>query len=270
MTPHDRASATKSRGPAVPSTTPAEQALEILQRSQRVAQQRALAGPERQLLDAVQPLADAFQFDQRPQQPRAQQPPAHGARRAIDLVEQRAVPLALAAGDELQVAAGHGVDAQGVGRRPERQGLNVAEVRFVRVAQIPQQASGGSRGGHAVAHPETVEALDPELLQERTFGRPGVERTLVRLGDGAAERGDLGKGLGHRCAARDQYLAWAQDAQLVGQRLRPAGAGVFGGAKLAGGEIDQCHADTVHRADPGPGSPAATIAIRNSGSRASR
>ncbi len=43
---------------------------------------------------------------------------------------------------------------------------------------------------------------------------------LVRLGHGAAERGDLGKRLGHRRAARDQYLARPQDAQLVGQRLR--------------------------------------------------
>ena len=87
----DRDSAIRSRGPAVDSAMRDDQPLEILDRLQRLAHLAALGGPDRELLDGVEAIANRLERGQRAQQPGAQQPAAHRRDRAIDLVEQRSL-----------------------------------------------------------------------------------------------------------------------------------------------------------------------------------
>ena len=85
----DWRSATRSRGPAVPSAaraTSRSRSWTVFSVSRSFA---ALGGAERELLDGVEPILDALERQQRPQQPGAQQPAAHRRDRAIDLVQQR-------------------------------------------------------------------------------------------------------------------------------------------------------------------------------------
>ena len=81
---------------------------------QRLAELAALGRAERQFLDRVEPIADALQRAQRPQQPGAEQPPAHRRDRAIDFVEQRSLRSALAAGDHLEVLQRDRIDDETV------------------------------------------------------------------------------------------------------------------------------------------------------------
>ena len=75
---------------------------------------------------------------------------------------------------------------------------------------------------------------------------------LVRLGHRAAQRAISGNVPASDRAARHQHFARPQHAQLVGQRLQAAGACVLGGAELAGGQVEEGHAEDVdRRAAPG-------------------
>ena len=64
-----------------------------------------------------------------------------------------------------------------------------------------------------------------------------------RRGNRRAGRQDRRRGLARRVAGRHDDLSRLEHGQFVGERLNPVGAGVFGGRELAGGEIEQRHAD---------------------------
>ena len=54
-----------------------DEALEILHALQHLAELAAVGAAEGELLDGVQPIADAVERDERPEQPGAQQPAGH-------------------------------------------------------------------------------------------------------------------------------------------------------------------------------------------------
>ena len=74
-----------------------DEALDVVDRLQRLAQLGALGRAKRELFDGVEPILDPLERDQRTQQPRPQQAAAHRRHRAIDLVEQRPGPAAVGA-----------------------------------------------------------------------------------------------------------------------------------------------------------------------------
>ena len=87
-------------------------------RAKRLAGAAALDGAERQLLDGVEPVLDALELHERPQQPLPQQPSAHRRARVVEHVEQRPAPAAvLQVLDELEVAPRDRVDREHVLRR---------------------------------------------------------------------------------------------------------------------------------------------------------
>ena len=94
---------------------PAEDAVEVLDARERVAQPPAVERAEGQLLDGVEPVLDALHLDERAQDPVAQRPAAHRGLRVVEHVHERAAPAAVGeALDELEVAARERVDREHV------------------------------------------------------------------------------------------------------------------------------------------------------------
>ena len=117
--------------------------LEVMDRLQKFAKLSTGRAAKGQLLHRVEPVANPLQGDERPQQPRPQQPPAHRGDGAIDLVQQRAIPMAFHRFDHLEMPERDGIDEQAVGGCFERHGAHVRQIRPLRVAQIVEQRARG-------------------------------------------------------------------------------------------------------------------------------
>ena len=169
------------------------QTLEIVDRLQGVAKPCALGGPERELLDRVEPIADPLQRAQRAQQPPAQQAGAHRRDGAVDLVEQRSLRSAFAAGDDLEVLQRDRIDDEAVGNRLVADGADVREVCLLRVAQVTDQPAGCLHRRDPAVEAETFEPVGPELVEERAPRRFRLERPAVHGGDRNLEPRDLRK-----------------------------------------------------------------------------
>ena len=87
---------------------------------QRLAHLAAVGGPEREVFDGVEAIANRLQRHQRPEQPRAQQAGAHRRDGAVDLLQQRARAPALGRFHEFEVLDRQRVDDQPVGVLLER------------------------------------------------------------------------------------------------------------------------------------------------------
>ena len=72
----------------------ADEPLDVVNGLQHLAKAAAIRGAKRELLDRVQPVTDPLERDEGTEQPRAQQPAAHGRHRAVDFVEQRSLGTA--------------------------------------------------------------------------------------------------------------------------------------------------------------------------------
>ena len=136
-----------------------DEALDVVHRLERVAQLRALGRAERELLDGVEPILDPLERDERPQQPRAQQPAAHRRHRAIDLVQQRSGAAAVGGFDDLEVPQRGRIDEQAVGAGAEGDLADVREVGLLRVAQVVHERAGG-----AAPRPDDPSSPNPARL----------------------------------------------------------------------------------------------------------
>ena len=158
---------------------PRHQPLEVEHRLQRLAHLAAIGGPERQLLDRVEPIADRLERHQRGQQPGAHQPAAHRGHGAVDLVEQRSGPSPVRRLDQLEVAHRGGIHQQPAGRLAQPQRAHVRQVGLLRVAQVADQGAGGGHRARAVGQAEAVQAAHPQLIAQR-LGRRGRHRSSSR------------------------------------------------------------------------------------------
>ena len=75
----------------------------------------SIGGPERQLFDRVQPIADPLQGTERFQEPRTEHPPGHCCHGAIDFVEERALEAPFGPSHNLEVPERDRVDDQAIG-----------------------------------------------------------------------------------------------------------------------------------------------------------
>ena len=140
-----------------------------MDRLQRLAQAAAFGGAERELLDGVEAILDAFERHQRPQQPAAQHARAHRGLRAIEHAQERALAAAFRAFDDFEMLVGRRIDQQAVGALAIADGANVREVDFLRIAQVLHERAGGADRGVMRVEPERVQALRLHLLAERAL-----------------------------------------------------------------------------------------------------
>ncbi len=215
------------------------EALEIVHRLQRLAELATVRRAEREVLDGVQAVADAFERAERPQQPRAQHAAAHRGDRAIDLVQQRSPGAAVAARDHLEVLQRDRIDDQAVGARSVGDAAHVREVRLLRVAEVGDQTAGCLDGGDAAVESEAFEAVGPELIEQRAPRRLGLEAPRGRRRHGQLEACYLGQqACGRRCLGQHDF-ARAKYGDLVRERLETVGPAVLGGREFSGGQVEQ-------------------------------
>jgi len=215
----------------------AEQAVDVLDAGERLAQPAPVEGAEGQLLDGVEPVLDALHLDQRAQDPVAQRPPAHRRLGVVEHVHERAAAAAVGeALDELQVAARQRVDRQHVLGRARDQRGDVGDVALLRLAQVAQRRPGGGGGARQRFAAEGLERRDAEVGDELAPGALELEGTLLDRGARDLRLGlrRVREPLGKIDAAAEQDLARPGGADLVAQPLEAARPVPLRGGELAG------------------------------------
>ena len=134
------AATTRSRGPAVPSAaraTSRSRSWTVFSTSRNLPR-----SVERNASSSTASSRSRMRSsdDERTQQPGAEQPAAHRRDGAIDLVQQRPLRPALAAGDDLEMLQRDRIDEQAVGGRLVADGAHVREVGLLRVAEVRDAA----------------------------------------------------------------------------------------------------------------------------------
>ncbi len=221
-----------------------DEPLEILNGFDRVPELAAFGVVKRQFLDCVEAIANRLERDQRAEQPRSQETAADRRHGSIELVEQRSGAGALGSFENLQVLQRRRIDQQRVGALAVGHRPHVSEVDLLSLAQVMDERSGRGDGRWMTVEPETLEASRTQLVEERALCCRELERPVRDRGDGKA-RGDNRRNRRRRTAfsRRNDDLARAQHGELVGERLHPTGSGVFGGAELSRGQVEQRHAN---------------------------
>ena len=220
-----------------PERHAAEDAVEVLDAGESVAQAAAVERPEGQLLDGVEPVLDPLELDERADDPLAKRAASHRGLRVVEHVEQRAAPLAVGqALDELEVAARERVDRQHVRRAARQQRGDVGEVALLRLAQVAQ--GGARRGGGARQRlaAEGLERRDAEVGEQLAARPLGLEAALLDRGarDLALRLLGVEQPLGQRGVVAQQQLARERDAELVAQPLETRRAVPLGDGELPG------------------------------------
>ena len=223
------------------------EALDVVNRLERLAQLGAFGRSECQLLDGVEPILNPLERDERPEQPRAQEPAAHRRHRAVDLVQQRSGAAAVGGVDHLEVAERGRIDEEAVGAGAKRNLTDVRKIGLLRVAQVVDERAGRANGGGPILETKPEEALRPQLIEQRS-----TRRLLIEGPSGGVGHSRSDSDLGHErrrvveALGRDD-LAGLEDRELVGQRLSSIGAVVLRRRELAGREIEQGHAESWRR-----------------------
>ncbi len=229
---------------------PRDQALQIEDRLDRVADPAAIRGAKGELLDGVEAIVNRVQGDQRPQQPGSQHPAAHRRHRPIELAEERALAAALRAVENLQVLQRDRIDQQGIGALPVGDRPHVGEIDLLCAAKVLDQRPGGGDGDRMTVETEAFESSRPQLIEQRPAGRLDVERPRIHRGDRQTGRRDRRQG-GERCRRRcagvggagDDDLTRFEHGELVGERLQAVRADVLGRGEFTGRQVEQGDSD---------------------------
>ena len=196
-----------------------DEPLDVVDRLQRLAHLRALGAAKGELFDRVEPVLDALEREQRPEQPAAQQPPPHRRDRAIDLVQQRSGAPAIDGLDHFEVPERGRIDQHAVRPGAERDLAHVRQVRLLGVAQVVHKRAGGARGGGVIFEAEAPQALRPQLRQQRPARRLELERPVVGCGHARRQPQLLDQLRRLVKPDRRHNLARLQHRELVQQRL---------------------------------------------------
>ncbi len=216
-----------------------DETLEILHTFQDFPKLAAVGAAKGELLDGVETIANSIERDERPQQPRAQQPSSHGGDRAIDLVKQGALAAAVHRLDDFEVLQRDGVDQEAVGRRLVGDAADVREIGFLRVAQVVEQGACGRHGRRMAVEAESFETVRPELIEQRAPCGFVLERPRLDAGHRQPITRPVEQDLAQVEIDGGDNLTRPQHHHLVGERLQPGLAGVFGARKLTRRQVEQ-------------------------------
>ena len=215
------------------------QAFEILDTLEHLARLGALGGLDGERLHRVKAIPDAFENNQRTEQPGSQQPSTHRRDGSINLVQERSGTAALGGLQDLEVLQRGRVDQQRVGRVLDADGAHVRQFRLLCVTEVAHQRAGRGDRRLAAFEPIAIETAHAQLVEQRLSRALQVEVPPVHLGDRQLQAGDLWNGGSDVIPARHHDLARTEHRNLVAERLQAFGPSVLGDVEFAGGEIEQ-------------------------------
>ena len=216
-----------------------DESFHVVQRLQRLAQLRPFRRPERKLLNRVQPILNPLERDERPQQPAAQEPAAHGRHAAIDFVQQRTAPSTIESLHHLEIPERGRIDGHAIGAAAIADLADVGEIRFLRVFQVLHQGAGGTDRRRVLLEPEALQRVRTELGQQRASRRLEIERPSVGRCQTRRQPELLDQRRRIAEAGRRDDLARPQNRELVGKRRSSRPAGIVGGREFASREIEE-------------------------------
>ena len=250
-----------------------DEALDVVNRLHRVAELRPGRAAEGEVLHGVEAILDAFERDQRADQPGAEQTAAHRRDRPIDLVEQRPRPPAVGGLDHLQVPQRRRIDQQAVGAGPEGEVAHVREVGLLGIAEVLHERAGRRHGGGAALETEALQRLRLQLREQRPARRLVFEGPRLRFGDAGVDAGAGEQRRGGGKASRREHFARPQHRELIGKRRTSVLARVLGRRELSGRQIEQRDAEPrrrLHRRERQQKRGLARLEIAGVGQRARR
>ena len=235
----ERPRASRSRGPADAEGDLGEQAFEIEDARELLAQFGAQDGLLTQFADGVEALFDFGAVHGGAQQALAQQAAAHAGEGLIEHAEQGELGLRAAGvrGEEgleqFQIAHGDGVEHHGVGAVVIGGAVEVVERGALGVAQVVQDGAGGADGGGAVGEAAAIEREQIEVIAQRAVGVIVGEDPVFEFGAHEARAGAFFAGEQGQVGGKEHF-ARAQ----VFERAGDFGGLDLGDAEFAGGDID--------------------------------
>jgi hypothetical protein len=239
--PHGAGEGDEVAGPRRAQGDPPEETVEVLDAAERLAQAGSIESAEGQLLDRVEAVLDAFELDERPQDPLAQQAGAHRAPGVVEDVEEGAPATAVGqALHELEVPAGHRVQDEGVVGPAGDKVRDVGEVALLGLAHVPQ---GGPRRADRAGEPLAAEGLqvgDAEVGEQLPAGPLGVEGPVLGRGprDPPFRLRGVEEPAGQRRLAPGQDLAGTGSPDLVTEAVEAARPLPLRDRELARGGLD--------------------------------
>ena len=235
-------------GRGAAGTGAAGQAFQVAHRPQQPAHRQPQGPTCHQLAHAALAPEDRFALHQRRLDPAPQAAAAHGGVGAIQRPEQGALQLAAQLGaGELQVAAGGGIEHQGIAGVPAG-GQIQGHLRLAGAIEVVHQAAGGAHRQGQLAQPQAIEAGQGEARLE---GGAGLRRLKGRAGQGCEPQGGRAPGGCGRQPPGPEQLGRILLQQLLVQGVA---AGALGDPELAGAHVGHGQAPAValqhHGAEP--------------------
>ena len=207
--------------------------LDVVHALQRFANLRALGAAKREFLDGIQPILDAFERQQRPEQPGADQSAAHGGERPIDFLQQRSGAATIRRFDHLEVPERRRIDHHRVGARPEREVADVRQFGLLCFAEVLDKRTRGTGCRAVVFETEALERLRAQLCEQRRARGFELERPAVCGRDTGFQAQLVHKRRHVIEAGGRQDFAWPEHRQLVGERLARVASRVLGRREFA-------------------------------------
>ncbi len=182
-----------------------------------------------------------------PQQGRAEEALAHGGAAGVHGAEEGNVGSGLGEErlDELEIARGDLVEVEVLGAPVEAEGVDVGRVGVLGAADVVDDGAGGDGGGGVSGEAEALEGLAAKLAFEEGQGEVGGENPVVDGGAGfdlseeRLESGGVGFGAKGTGGGGEDELGGGDAEEFFKDLGDGAGSGKFGGAEVAGGEVEE-------------------------------
>ena len=208
----------RSRGPAVDERDARDQPLEILDRLQRLADLAAIGGPERELFDRVEPIANRLRAPSAGGAARraaAGRPSASRCDRSRPAASPSRPPVAGL--DDLEMLQRRGIDQQAVGELAQAHRADVREVGLLRVAKVRTSAPPAQTAAWRRSRPNPSRLLTRScsISVWRADSSSKCQPSISVIG--AADLRNLRNQRRDVVAGRDDDLARPQHRNLVAQ-----------------------------------------------------
>ncbi len=175
---------------------------------------------------------------ERPVQPAAQLPRAHGRDALVDHREQRRIDVAGVAAIQLQIAAGRRIDDQRVRALLDGERADVRNRGLLRVLHVLKQRAGSADGERQLVRAEAFEVERAELIREQARGA----RQLEIPGRSRAQRRAAAVEILFARAFGNQELCGLESLQFRLQRVEALG---FQHGEAACSQIQPCEAEAL-------------------------